>query len=367
MQMATLTSTPDLTILLEQARGFDLADSRLLEVTGRIRGLAEARNDHEALFQATWLLGQHHLSKHEHALALEVLESLLDASFTLSAERHADRLLALTDDSNGTDQINKVLQYGNKALGFFRERQDVAKQVHLHGFLGLAFTSLCSFHESLEHHKAFAELEIKQLKDINEKRTQALTVQFEVARLQQEHLTDQLKNLDLVRINERLEELSLRDALTGLHNRRYLDAQLGKLHLETQGAAQPFTVLILDIDNFKQVNDSFSHLTGDQVLKTVAQLFVDQVRASDLVVRYGGEKFVLVLCDIGLEQALIIAEKLRAKVEAYPWHNLHPDFRITVSIGLCADTTLGHHERMLAVADDKMYVAKRNGKNQVQA
>jgi diguanylate cyclase (GGDEF)-like protein len=87
----------------------------------------------------------------------------------------------------------------------------------------------------------------------------------------------------------------------------------------------------------------------------------------DLVVRYGGEEFVLVLAQVRLEQALMVAEKLRAKVEAYPWYELHPDLRITVSIGLCADTTLEHHERMLAVADDKMYVAKRNGKNQVQA
>jgi diguanylate cyclase (GGDEF)-like protein len=85
------------------------------------------------------------------------------------------------------------------------------------------------------------------------------------------------------------------------------------------------------------------------------------------VVRYGGEEFVLVLAQVRLEQALMVAEKLRAKVEAYPWYELHPDLRITVSIGLCADTTLEHHERMLAVADDKMYVAKRNGKNQVQA
>jgi tetratricopeptide (TPR) repeat protein len=152
MQILTTTSTSDLIVLLEQALGFDLADSRLLEVAGRIRVLAKAHNDHEALFQATWLLGQHHLSKHEHALALETLESLLDASFTLGAERHANLLLALTDASNGTDQIDKVLKYGNTALGFFRERQDLAKQVCLHGFLGLAFTSLCSFHESLEHH-----------------------------------------------------------------------------------------------------------------------------------------------------------------------------------------------------------------------
>ena len=585
MQMAPLTSTDDVTMLLEQAFDFDLADSRLLALAGQIRLLAEACNDHEALFQATWLLGQHHLSKHEHALALEVLESLLDGSVALSVECRADLLLALTDASNGTDEIDKVLKYGNEALAFFRERQNVSeqnvseqnvleqnvseqnvlKQVRLHGFLGLALTSLCSFHESLEHHmlalklcesfgqvretasalinigwtysqmtehakatgyltralriaeslgddllniralgnlgnvagevadhllalehyrraaeiservghtkflttaygnmgvsfaaladldqamtffgkalnlleripnrsyegwlqihigkallnsdsiaarthlelglhhlelvgflegvaethlllsglyetvdllkalehhKAFAALQIRLLKDLNEKHTQALMVQFEVARLERERQTDLQKNTELARANERLEELSLRDALTGLHNRRHLDAQLAIMHLEAQATGQPFAVLISDIDDFKQVNDSFSHLIGDEVLKTVAGLFRDNFWGKDLVARFGGEEFVAVLRKTTLEQALMVAEKLRINIEAYPWHELHPDLRITVSIGLCADTTLEYYEQMLAVADDKMYVAKRNGKNQVQA
>jgi diguanylate cyclase (GGDEF)-like protein len=292
-------------------------------------------------------------------LALAQLESVPNNSH--QGWLHVQMGKALRESN--PDLARDHLEYGLQKLHQAGSFEDVA-ETHLM-LSGLYEAS--DFARALEHHKAFAALEIKQLKDINEKRTQALTVQFEVAHLQRERQTDQLKNLELARINERLEELSLRDALTGLHNRRYLDAQLGKLHLEAQGAAQPFAVLISDIDNFKQVNDSFSHLIGDQVLKTVAQLLVNQVRASDLVVRYGGEEFVLVVTQVTLEQALMVAEKLRATVESYPWHELHPDLRITLSIGICADMTLEHHERMLAVADDKMYVAKRNGKNQVRA
>jgi diguanylate cyclase (GGDEF)-like protein len=565
MQMATLTSTPELTILLEQARGFDLADDRVPEFAGRARVLAEASDDRDALAQSVWLLGQHHLAKREFDLVLPMLEPLLEAPFALAADLRAEVLLAVVKASDAVEEVNKTLKYGNEALHFFRGQQHPENQALVHACLGNAFTFLCSFHEALEHHmaalrlrqalddhsgiarsyidlgwtfnqcddipkaeqylklaletartlrigplevralgnlanvygnagdhakaleyhrqatgigetlgdfrhvmigygnigyslvslgdaaqgmtyylraleqlertpnrayegwvhlsmgyavqtsdpgqarqylerglalleeagsfegvasaqqtlsqlyepfdpvkalehhKAYAELTIKQLKDMNEKRTQALTVQFEVARLQQERELAQLKNVELAHANERLEELSLRDALTGLYNRRHLDTQLAKLHLEAQGLETPFAVLISDIDDFKQVNDLFSHLIGDEVLKVVAKLFVDQVRALDLVVRYGGEEFVLVLAQVRLEQALMVAEKLRAKVEAYPWYELHPDLRITVSIGLCADTTLEHHERMLAVADDKMYVAKRNGKNQVQA
>jgi diguanylate cyclase (GGDEF)-like protein len=559
----------ELTVLLEQVLVLPVADDGVLELCHQIRTLAEACDDHEAAFQAAWLLGQHFEIKREPEKVLETLEPFLEVPFSLSPERRAEVLVVVSKASDALEQVNKTLRYANEALVFFRDRQDSRKQLELHACLGSAFTFLCSFHEALEHHmralalaetlndreamtnsyidlgwtycccdeyakaeqylllalnmardlnkpmlearalgnlgnvygylndhqaglefnqqatmiyeqqqngsltmigygnigysyvelgqpdlalpyfqkamaqlekvpnsgyaawletqmgklflesdparaigyleralkrmaengslegatdvhlalselyeksdlvkalehhKAFAALEIKQLKDMNEKRTQALTVQFEVARLQQERELVQLKNVELARANEQLEELSLRDALTGLYNRRHLDTQLAKLHLEAQaqmhGTAQPFAVLVSDIDDFKRVNDLFSHLIGDEVLKVVAKLFVDQVRALDLVVRYGGEEFVLVLCQVTLEQALMIAEKLRAKVEVYPWQELHPDLQITVSIGICADTTLEHHERMLAVADDKMYVAKRNGKNQVQA
>ena len=223
------------------------------------------------------------------------------------------------------------------------------------------------FTKALEHYKAYAEFEIKKLKDLNEKRAQALSIQFEVEHLQQEQEIYQLKNVELARAVEKLEELSTRDSLTGLYNRRYLDNHLSKIFLAAQATKQPLAVLISDIDNFKAVNDNLSHATGDEVLKIVAQIFMDNTWGADVVARYGGEEFVIVFKETPLDEARRVAEKLRQKVESYPWDKLHPDLVVTLSTGLCADLSLGDHERMLSVSDDKLYEAKRKGKNQVVA
>ena len=219
--------------------------------------------------------------------------------------------------------------------------------------------------KALKHYKTYAEIQIQHLKDHNEKRTLALSIQFEVDHLQQEQEIYHLKNVELARAVEQLEELSTRDGLTGLYNRRYLDEHLAKIFIEAQVNSQPLTVLIADIDNFKAVNDNLSHATGDTVLKIVAKLFDDPTWGADIVARYGGEEFVIVFKETSLDKVLHIAEKLRLKIAAYPWREHHPELAITLSMGLCGDPSLGDHERMLAIADDNLYKAKRSGKDKV--
>lgn len=219
--------------------------------------------------------------------------------------------------------------------------------------------------KALEHYKIYAGMEIEELKSIGEKRTQALSIQFEVEHLQQEQEIYQLKNVELAQAVEKLEELSVRDALTGLYNRRYLDTYLSQTFLTAQAHQAPLTVLMSDIDNFKAINDSFSHATGDAVLKRVARILNDHTWGADVVARYGGEEFVIVFKETPLNEALGVAEKLRRRVESHPWHELHPELSITLSTGLCDDVSLGDHERMLSVADNNLYEAKRTGKNKV--
>ena len=220
--------------------------------------------------------------------------------------------------------------------------------------------------QALAHHRSYAELEIKTLKDVSAKRTEALSVKFELERLQQEQEIYRLKNVELVRAVAQLEELSLKDSLTRLHNRRYLDEYLAQAFAEATASQQRLTVLISDIDNFKGVNDRFSHAVGDEVIRAVARIFADNVWGSDVVARYGGEEYVAVFKDTDLTKARRVAEKLRQKVAAYDWSNLHPELSVSISIGLCDDVSLGHHEKMLAAADAKLYEAKRAGKNNVQ-
>jgi diguanylate cyclase (GGDEF)-like protein len=102
------------------------------------------------------------------------------------------------------------------------------------------------------------------------------------------------------------------------------------------------------------------------VLKAVAKIFQSSVRAKDIVARYGGEEFVCVFPETTLDEARALAEQVRHNVEHYNWREIHPELKVTLSIGLCADINYPNHEKMLSAADEKLYEAKHNGRNQVR-
>jgi two-component system cell cycle response regulator len=128
---------------------------------------------------------------------------------------------------------------------------------------------------------------------------------------------------------------------------------------------QPLTLVIADLDRFKQINDQLSHAVGDEVLRVVARILQENIRESDLVARYGGEEFVIAFSHATGSQSYQLAERLRVLIEAHPWHEIHPDLRVTTSMGLCADLTQGGFEQMLSVADANLYHAKSSGRNRV--
>lgn len=223
------------------------------------------------------------------------------------------------------------------------------------------------FAEALEQHKIFSDLTIQWLKDVNEKRTQALSVQFEVERLKREQELYKLKNVELARMIKQLEELSTHDALTGLYNRRFLDEHLRTSFQEALQNKQQLSIILSDIDHFKQVNDKFSHAVGDEVLRIIGQIFQGTIGTHDISARYGGEEFIVVCRHRSLEQTEFLAENIRRNIQSYPWHNLDPALSVTGSFGICADMSLKNHEKMIAIADTKLYEAKDKGRNQVRS
>lgn len=223
------------------------------------------------------------------------------------------------------------------------------------------------FAEALEQHKIFSDLTIKWLKDVNEKRTQALSVQFEVERLKREQELYKLKNVELARMIKQLEELSTHDALTGLYNRRFLDEHLRTSFQEAMQNQQHLSIILSDIDHFKQVNDKFSHAVGDEVLRIIGKIFQDTIGTHDISARYGGEEFIVVCHHRNLEQTEFLAENIRRNIQIYPWHTLDPTLSVTGSFGICADMSLKNHEKMIALADIKLYEAKDMGRNQVRS
>lgn len=185
------------------------------------------------------------------------------------------------------------------------------------------------------------------------------------AALADAHKELQQSNAMIAEQARQLREQSIRDELTGLFNRRFFDEQAARIYAEAVRYGQPLTLLIADLDRFKQINDERSHATGDAVLRIVGQILQRNIRESDLVARYGGEEFVIAFCHSSGAQSYLLADRLRTLIEGYPWHEIHPDLQVTISMGLCADLTQGGFERMLAVADANLYQAKASGRNRV--
>jgi diguanylate cyclase (GGDEF)-like protein len=167
---------------------------------------------------------------------------------------------------------------------------------------------------------------------------------------------------------EQLTQLAREDGLTGLANRRWLDSELLKERERARRFGHPLAVAMMDIDHFKSINDRFSHSLGDQVLRTVARLLRESCRLSDVVGRYGGEEFALLLPETSLANAAVLCEKLRSRIERHDWALLHPELtRVTISIGLSADNPLAPATVLdsMATADQQLYRAKREGRNRV--
>jgi diguanylate cyclase (GGDEF)-like protein len=165
--------------------------------------------------------------------------------------------------------------------------------------------------------------------------------------------------------SEQMRELSVRDALTKLHNRRHFDEQASTLFSHAVRHQRPLSLVIGDIDFFKRINDQFSHATGDAVLRQIGEILRSHMRLSDLVARYGGEEFVIALPETELPQAAALCDKLRAMIEGFPWHQVHPDLKVTMSMGVYADVAAGTAEAMLRQADALLYRAKETGRNRV--
>ncbi len=167
----------------------------------------------------------------------------------------------------------------------------------------------------------------------------------------------------LERTAERMRSLAHTDALTGLGNRRQADLWLVREVQRATRYARPFSVLMLDIDHFKRLNDEHGHAAGDRVLVDLANELVGMVRASDAVVRWGGEEFLVLAPETGLEDAVQVAELVRRQVAKLPLGDAH---RTTVSVGVAAHRSGDDPDSLVARADAALYMAKRSGRNTVR-
>jgi len=163
---------------------------------------------------------------------------------------------------------------------------------------------------------------------------------------------------------ERVRQLAYVDGVTGIFNRRYFELRIGEEIARSSRHNLGFSLIMMDIDHFKQLNDEFGHLLGDEVLRQVSGILGQQLRKSDVLSRYGGEEFAIITPETAMESAQAVADKLRQVVES--WHFPGVARRVTISAGVAEFPTQGAtRDELVKSADEALYAAKQSGRNRV--
>ena len=164
-----------------------------------------------------------------------------------------------------------------------------------------------------------------------------------------------------------IKNIALYDTLTNLYNRRYFEERLGLVAQKSFYEGTALSLVMIDIDHFKKINDTFGHTEGDKVLREVSSLLKASVRKKDTVARYGGEEFILILPEAGTEESSMIAERIRRLVESTPFEVSRARINLTISLGISnfPSHRARSKEELVKMADQALYDAKRGGRNRV--
>jgi diguanylate cyclase len=228
-----------------------------------------------------------------------------------------------------------------------------------------------SYHDTLSG--ATAELSVAQNRDQVKTIVQSLTKSTREMRETNTALRDRLRLSkseisDLQQSLEAIRAESLTDPLTGLGNRKYFDRSIDVAVENALASGEPLSLLMFDIDHFKSFNDSYGHLTGDQVLRLVGMSLKQTIKGQDITARYGGEEFAVVLPNTALRQALTVADHIRRAVMAKELKKKSTGEilgRVTISVGVSMLKPGDDTDSLIERADACLYAAKRNGRNRV--
>ena len=238
-----------------------------------------------------------------------------------------------------------IISLDSRKVGYF---------THADAQLALNFANQVSI--AVENARLFSDLEDKLVQ------RQGLIDELDSTNLTLEREIEERK-----RIQDKLQKLARTDSLTGLFNRRYFFEIAEKEFSESIRYDRPLSVIILDLDLFKEINDTYGHLVGDQALIHIGKLLRKAIRTPDTAARYGGEEFVVLLPETGSAKAMIFAERLRKLVEDSPVQNGNASISLTASFGVAGYQTKGEEkfDQLISKADQALYMAKGNGRNRV--
>ncbi len=313
--------------------------------------------------------------------ALEIMDQLQDKYGIVKT------LYALANLQYKQKQYEVVVTLLIQALEIAENIKASSLIAQIYRLLSHTYVRLSNFEQAFKHYRAYHHS--TREKSNKTSHSHSLFANSELAKAKQEtesernrsaQLSQALKDAQILDAQKEklltqletqakmLQQLAREDGLTGIANRRWLDLQLLREYERAQRFGHPLSIAMLDIDDFKKVNDTYSHLTGDKVLRNIAQLLQGRIRSVDIAGRYGGEEFMLILLETNNKQAEKVCEAIRAEIESTSWRKIDPRINtITISIGIATLNGHANLEDFVAQADAQLYKAKQLGKNKVCA
>jgi diguanylate cyclase (GGDEF)-like protein len=362
-----------------RAEEYYRASLRLYEALGNRPGMGLANIGLASVLVAT---GAHEAADEAARHARAAL-----ADDPVHASYYADALWVQSDVHVQRGRYAEALACLEEALPLYRQTRRPPPHVSgLHDRFSTVLEKLGRYEDALRHHRRFHQLLVEHLQSAADAKMAAMMVRFDTEQALKDREIQRLRTIELEREvaerkeaeaalararaeleerNRELHALTIRDPLTGAFNRRYLDQRLAEALPLAVRRIQPLSVMICDIDDFKRINDTFTHAVGDEVLRAVAGILRAHVRQSDVVARFGGEEFVVLFPAATLEQAVAASEKVCALVREWDWRAVDPELTVTISAGVAVADAQPTHEKLLADADRKLYEAKRLGKDRV--
>lgn len=265
----------------------------------------------------------------------------------------------------GAGREHEGLAIWAPALMQAEELGDLRRPAESHQQLSALYEARSDFQLALFHHKRYVEVKTRLDGRLSTQRARLHEARAELQKLRTQTAALHQQTRDLEQSRSRLERLSLEDELTGLANRRAFTKELDSWCVRARAGTLRFGLVVADIDRFKQINDRYSHLTGDSVLRQLGSVIRANLRDTDFAARLGGDEFALLLADSEGGAAMAVVDRLIEAVRKYSWAEFGNEMRVTISIGLCESSDFGDSSELVRRADESLYAAKHAGRDRV--